>query len=258
MTALEHEFRRILAKLRESYDLAIQAIFTGSGHMLDLWQEFEDATSQTMMFADISHAADLRWKGLRDRLFVPSEFDLEDVIEANPWTWDHVSVTLPVIEERSRMVSEIERVHAESLSQKEEVPYHRLEMMYRNTLGEVINVSEQVELSRPEMHEAFPYSEYHTRDDSRVRRTHSLMQGFVAYRNSDEGRSILSVIRPKNGYNCRCFLLHRAWFEAVKNGWATKPGKPKWDVKWPNSASRHNFETGLFPDPGWQTEKFVA
>jgi hypothetical protein len=58
--------------------------------------------------------------------------------------------------------------------------------------------------------------------------------------------------------NCRCLLRFYAVFEAKLKGWLNADGSPKFIVRWPNAASRANWNDGSFPDKGWHGPKFVA
>ena len=125
--------------------------------------------------------------------------------------------------------------------------------------GDVTQTSQQIELSNPEIGIQFPFAEYRSREDARVRPTHAAMDGFVAVR-SWEG---WEKARPKNGYNCRCLLRFYARFEAIRKGWMTEKGILAFRTRWPQPISLPakdakfrnpivNWENGWFPDPGWQ------
>jgi len=273
MTPSEQWYRELLRRLTGVYEDAVDITVSTEGNVTTPWNDFRDAVAGIFKWADVVQAAKLRWRGRRQKIEVPGvdrkdfdplqhELSIEDVLSSNEWAQTHAQATWPLIEQQATIVAQIEQEFAEKRAaairnDPEAIPLYRLEMLYRNTIGEVLNVSEQVELSTPEINDAFPYSEYKSRDDFRVRSTHRAMHGFIALREG-EGLRVLEIVRPKNGYNCRCYLVHRAWFEAVDRGWAKAIGKPKWELKWPNSAARHNFENGLFPDPGWDRKKFVA
>ena len=225
-----------------------------------VWTSLEKNTGDMLKAGDIAAASKLRYRGIHQRSHMPTAENptVQQVLEENPWLADHAKITHENIDIRARLVAETERVwmvrKGRLLAQDPELPVHRLEMMYRMAIGEVTNIAEQVQLSSPEMASAFPYSRYGTRDDARVRPTHRSMQGFVAHRDWYGW----TIVRPKNGFNCRCYLRHVSWPEAIREGWAKKIGEPRIMVKWPNSAAKRNFEQGFFPDQGWQGPKFVA
>lgn len=182
-----------------------------------------------------------------------NESVLDDVARATPWLGRHQELVNPFIVERAKVVQEIEQTflteRAKSLARvPRSIPIYRVEMLKRNAVGEINEVAKQVQLREPEIGDRFPWAFYDTRDDRRVRPTHKTMQDFVALRTW----AGWGTIRPKNGYNCRCTTIFYTARQGIERGWADAAGKPKFEVKWPNSAAETNYNKGAFPDPGWQ------
>lgn len=218
-------------------------------------EQVASAAAEMLTWVNISAAGRLRWKAVREPVKVPSLriAQLEDV---NPWLKSHMLSTDPLVRRRAVWLAQAERTYLESVkltNPEKAVPDFRAERIRRDTVGEIANVSEQVQLSVPEIGDQFPFAVYHTRDDRRVRPTHAAMDGFIAAR-SWRG---WEKVRPKCGYNCRCYLVFVSWHEAVKRGWI-KNDKLQFETKWPNSAAKRNFNMGVFPDKNWQGPKYWA
>lgn len=50
--------------------------------------------------------------------------------------------------------------------------------------------------------------------------------------------------------NCRCTLRYIAKHEARRLNWLDAQGDPLFEVRWPSSLAKTNYESGAFPDPG--------
>ncbi len=169
----------------------------------------------------------------------------------------------PLREQQLRLLRELEQWYA---AEKVKVQSHggqrngdvldaeQLDNIYHAKRQEIAQVCEQVELIAPGIGRAFPYAEYTTRADARVRPTHAAMHGFVALRSWPGWR----IIRPGNGWGCRCGLVFRTKRQAIQRGWMAADGTPLFEVRWPNAESKANFDAGRFPDEGWHGPKFVA
>lgn len=251
-------YRGFMDRMRNAYFDLVNRIFEDKPTKL-AWRRFERETEETMKAVDFTASAAMRRAANDSRVRVPDPEDsIHQTIHKNRlWYSGHAEISHPYIADVVDRVTQVEKEYyarRADVVKGTDIPNNRLTLMYRNTLGQVKATAEQIELSDPDISQAFPYVEYFTRDDSRVRPTHALMHGLIAFR-TWEG---LSVIRPKNGYNCRCFLIYRSWPHALRKGWAEERGVPKWTVKWPSTKARLAFENGEFPDPGWGEPKFVA
>lgn len=253
--ALKSFFFDRLASLRKSYARMVHS----AAHGRELTTtSFQKNAGDVLKTAGFITAARLRARVDRPEIVIPDRPTVNRIIDANPWLAEHARIAHKLIDHRVEDLTASELKYLEQragiIINNPRVVSVRLEMLYRNVLGQVINDAEQIELSNEHVGTHFPYAEYLTRHDPRVRHTHNLMHGFVALR-SWEG---WSIIRPKNGFNCRCYLIYRTWSQAVDRGWADAPGKPKWEVKWPSAAAKANYESGVFPDPGWHGPKLLS
>jgi SPP1 gp7 family putative phage head morphogenesis protein len=215
-------------------------------------ESFYDAMREAVSFQDLLVASSLRKKATGESVDTKGGFSISNIMKRNPWFAEHRLQLTPLIEERVRNTVEAERQHLNRYAALRKLPnvknvaLARADMMLRHATSEISNVSEQVALSVPEVGASFPFGEYLTRDDRRVRPTHKAMYGFVASRTDP----IWSIIRPPNGFNCRCYVRWIAWPEARKrrlNG-----------LRWPNATSKANFDQQIFPDEGWRGPKIVA
>ena len=132
---------------------------------------------------------------------------------------------------------------------------HRLEMFYRQGVKETATNAEQRQLDDPNISDRYPFVEYVTKDDVRVRPTHALMHGFIASRWDEEGVAMLRIVSPPGGYNCRCVLKLCTVAESRRRGWLSANFVPFFGFKWPNRQAEFNFNHGLFPDKGWGSER---
>jgi hypothetical protein len=230
------------------------------------WDALEHSVRLLLAWADLTAAAKLRFAGTQQRTKWPSDV-LENVIDANQYLQEHVKQSNPIIEFRAKMVRQAECAYLmkRAIAQKHrhtalpsrflpDLAEWRSDRVRRDTVGEIINVSQQIELCDPLVSEMFPFARYLSRDDRRVRPTHQAMHGFIAIRSWDKW----PICRPKNGYGCRCFLRFVARFEAKKMGWLHADGRPRFTTRWPNVLAEKNFELSVFPDPGWHGPKLWA
>lgn len=241
-------FKRLLQDLKRAYMGAYPA--EGSP---EAKYSLQLALSQVVSFSDLLVASSLRRRALGETVNTKGGFTLEALQERNPWIFNHRITMSTLIRTRVEATVSAELEHIERMRKlRAQVPKHvalmRAEMMMRHATGEIAHVSEQVQLSIPEIGGAFPIGEYLTRDDRRVRPTHKAMYGFLAARTHE----IWTVIRPLNGFNCRCFVRWVTKREAKNKGWDSL------EIRWPNSASRRNYEAGVFPDEGWRGPKLMS
>ncbi len=265
MTPADRLYRTLLRDLKIEYGrVVVDVARLGDAVPEDVWHGFTDVLDQSLKLADITAASKLRWRGLHERTIVPDDPTVSSIIEENPWLRQHTQITHPAIEQAARRVADLDadyyikrwkqgKLDPDKIDLKKE-PRYRLEMFRRTTIGDVTQTSQQLELADPRIGLNFPYAEYRSREDPRVRPTHAAMDGFIALR-SWQG---WSRARPKNGYNCRCVLRFYAKFEAIQKGWMDSNGRPQFETRWPNAESRTNWAAELFPDKGWHGPKFVA
>lgn len=272
-TVAENFYRTLIARMRDAYG---NAYVVTEDEQEEAWSVFHRSVLDVYQWADVIGAARMRWRAnkaklvvpeLADRMWRPSDgLSLAKLVQANPWLQRHTSVMTPVVQEQARITAEVERVYkqewkkATSLQAQSgptPVPAHRLVMAYRMTVSQIADNAEQVELAQPEVGMHFPFAEYFSRGDKRVRRTHAQMHGTVCFKRG-EGLAVLRRCMTPAGYNCRCFWQHRTWDDAYGRGWATSPQHPRFEVKWSNSGAKRNYDAGAFPDKDFQYDKFVA
>jgi hypothetical protein len=268
-------FRKMARRYIRIIEETQRAKYTpATGDRYDAWDRFQADIRGLMTQADLMAAQRLRWKATHRRLVIPSGVshrmtpeDVVRIMDANPWLSWHMAQTKPIIESRAQAVRQIEEqfvqrradaFHLQTTGQARpemfKVPIWRLEMHRRNAINTVANISEQVQLSDPEVGAAFPFAENRSRDDRRVRPTHADMDGFVAVRT----HPIWEYIRAPNGFGCRCLWITISFSEAQSRGYLTASGTPKFQIKWPNAKAKSNYENRLFPDPDWQGKRYVA
>lgn len=269
--AAEALYRRTLQDLRRDYSrVVLQVARLGDGVPAEEWSDLRESLAQSLRMADIVAASKIHWRATHQQTIVPDTpgVTIHDVVQENAWLWNHVAQTDPWIQRISGNVTRIEhdyylrrwsdgKLTEQDIFgqiQKGKHPLWRLEMFYRTTLGDVAQTSQELELAKPSVGINFPFAEYRSRDDKRVRPTHADMDGFVALRSWDGW----SRARPKCGYNCRCVMRYIARHEAIAKGWMDKNGKPAFLVRWPTAAAKQNWYDGKFPDKGWWGPKFVA
>lgn len=261
LSPIRDHFGGLLRRLRSDYyDIIASKAARGSVPQ-PLWGEFRKSLTQSLVWSCLASGANVRYKATHQRIVLPDsgEVSLANVLDLNEWTTPHLNAMADRIEDKVALVIDAERRYVDEhgediMDYGPHVPRNRLEMIYRNAVGDLGYIAAQVQLSSPEVGDALPYILYLTKNDKRVRSTHALMHGFIALRTWDGWSSI----RPKNGYNCRCYLRYHTWDDAIRLGWAWSIFKPRWDRKWPNRDAQRNYEDGTFPDPGWNGPKYVA
>lgn len=92
-------------------------------------------------------------------------------------------------------------------------PYHA-ETVFNTNIQTAYNAGRWEMYHAPEVAEAFPYFQYHTVGDDRVRPAHAAMDGFIARR--DDG--VWDEWWPPNGFNCRCTVTAISIEEAEAKG----------------------------------------
>jgi SPP1 gp7 family putative phage head morphogenesis protein len=259
MSVIQQHYYRVLRRLKGTYIDSVRRIVSGRPDNHKLWGDFQGSLLVALQWADLAAAAKLRYKALHQKTIAPHP-SIAMVMELNPWYAEHAEQTMHDISIKAMLVAKNERDYYQKIAKNkrktinERVPEYRIERLYRDNLGEIHQVSQQTQLAIPEIGNSFPFCEYSTREDARVRPTHAAMDRFVAVRTHE----IWRIIRPKNGYNCRCGVIYITRLQAKEKGWIKKNGEYKFDIKWPNSASKKNYEDRLFPDPGWFGPKYVA
>ena len=270
-TVAENFYRTLIARMRDAYG---NAYIAPDDDQEEAWATFHRATLDVYQWADVIGAARMRWRAtkaklvvpeLRDRLWRPSDgLSIAKLVQANPWLHRHAVTMSPIVQEQARITAEVERTYKREWTKATSkptvaatVPAHRLVMAYRMTVSQIADTAEQVELAQPEIGMHFPFAEYFSRGDKRVRRTHAQMHGTVCFKRG-EGLAVLRRCMTPAGYNCRCGWTHRTWADAYSRGWATAPHHARFEVKWSNSGAKRNYESGAFPDKDFQYDKFVA
>ena len=279
MSPSEQTYKAQTVRLRNSYVSALRSERDGFNTM-QAWARFASEMVMTLKWAGMAKAAALRFRATgetvrideqRDPGFDPQALDLGRIIRENPWI-ENLSI---ITDERIRMlvafVVEREQVYARKWAAEERakvktkmdrelIPMHRLESFYRQGVKEITTVSEQVVLAEPEVDDKFPFWEYVTKDDARVRPTHAAAHGLVICRWNDEGIRLLEDVMPPNGWGCRCAGRHMTKFEAIRRGFMGHDYTPGFAYKWSSSQARRNYDIGAFPDRGWGNErnKYVA
>ena len=291
MNPVDRHIRRLMALVAGGYSsLLWHWLNTGMPPYADAWIALGDGVSELMRWVDLSAMADLRYRATGQRIIIPAgggTVTAQAVLATNPTTVDHASATHPIAEWRGREWAKSEQQYAEKLMERrkllaENKPLtgklldYRMRRMRREQLGEIANISEQVELAVPEIGRMFPFTAYYSREDWRVRPTHRAMHGFVAQRKWWGWR----YARPLNGYNCRCYVRHYAIHEAKRFGWLDGNDRPRFETKWPTKAAEANWANGMpyhdngnyyavpkelrspvrvFPDPGiWMLPRAVS
>lgn len=280
MSPAQKQYLRLLDDLLSVYRALSERTARGEHSPLsvDFWRRMEVLSSNVLQWADVMAASMLRVRADKKPTRVPTS-KFADILGENAWFAEHAELSNPVINWRAAQIAATDRIVFEQAAENAKLrarviqptwAEYRVDRFKRDTVGEIVQVSEQIELARPEIGDFFPFVEYLTRDDSRVRPTHSQMQGFVGLRAWDGWK----IIRPKNGWNCRCRLVYRTRQQAIARGWMTQMGHPKFTVLWPSPAARLSYEHGrafasakrwsdvpkpyryqIFPDPGWHGPK---
>jgi len=92
-------------------------------------------------------------------------------------------------------------------------PYHA-RTVFDTNLQTAYNAGRYEMYHAPEVVEAFPYFQYHTVGDDRVRPAHAQMDGFIAKRDDP----LWETWWPPNGFNCRCTVTAISDIEADRDG----------------------------------------
>jgi len=221
----------------------------------DHWLHFQNQLSKWLGWVDLTSASSLRYRALHESTIVPENTtDLITIAHDNPWYFNHRLLSQKIVESRAETIRLIEeatlnrnaRRIQELVRDKGEavLPAYRLERRRREAISSTMNTAEQIQLSIPHIGDKFPLAGYYTRKDDRVRCAHKPMHGFLALRSWPSW----SIVVPPAGFNCRCFIRLWSRFECIDKGYFTKDGTPKFEVKWPNTLARINFEKGIFPE----------
>jgi hypothetical protein len=262
MTGSEH-YKKAWHTLSWFYGVLVNSVAVG-GFMAsaELWGGFGASFESLLTWADILAGNSLRVRaGLPQTRFLSApKITILDIVEANFWIMEQRRVTYPMIQQSVQQAIEDEQkylqdkqriIRKRKLARENYIPAWRLDRMRRSYVSSMSNVSEQLQLRENDISDMFPFAEYLTRDDRRVRPTHALMHRFFAVRNWDGWPTIVNP----NGYNCRCHIRLVARFEAIDRRWMGKSGKIITPIHWPTSLSKINWDSGKFPDPGWDGPK---
>ncbi len=250
------------------------------------WDDLKQSFCDALEWADLIAAERMRFRAIGERVRIPRgpEISYPEIVDINPWVESHVSHTHALIVWRADQTAKIEKQYLEGKAKLAQyagvpvdkiaavVPHYRLDRWRRDEVGEISNVATQVQLAIPEVGDQFPFTELHSREDARVRPAHALADGLIAPRK----HGIWSVIRPRNGFSCRCFTIQLSKRQSIRMGLMSPTGKFLLDdVRWPNDAAKRAYEIGvpyhgqsyqsvpraiaksMFPDAGF-TSKFVA
>lgn len=246
--------------MRQLYWEAVAATIYGDTLQLAKWVLFRDELYKALSSTSVVSASHIRNR-VTDG---PSIEDLESVAQAEsmlPWVSPHLKAVASKLEGQATLTAVAEmnfyRRKSEayrSTGAEVKIAPSRLDMGWRMSSQQVKADAEQVQLADPFVGSQFPIARYVSRGDARVRETHAVMNGFMCYRDWSGYPKILTPA----GWGCRCYIRFFTWREAVSNGWAHAPGKPKWQVMWPNSLAKKNFEGGEFPDKGWEQSGVAA
>lgn len=261
------------------------------------WAALSMTAKETLWWSAIIAGAKLRREATGERTILPPPSGISRtgpagrppsialVISANPWLQEAETVLNPLIEWRRKQFALVESEYLDNLeagraqiAETELLPgelmQYRLRRFKRDSISEVAQASQQAQLAIPIVGAMYPFAEYHSREDWRVRPTHHMMRGLVAQR-VWEGWQWCT---PPCGWNCRCTVRYIARHEARQRGYADKNDVPLFMVKWPNRAAKEHYDTGcefhetseyrgfpreirenVFPDLGpWMMGKDVA
>lgn len=218
------------------------------------WEELSGFLKKTIHGAGIVSAGKLRRRAGREFLF---QENITRMIEKNPW---YVSAAkesglLDFADRMSAFVVDRERTYYSrraALFRADSSLSVTIEVRLRSIVNMLVGESQQI--AEQSVATDFMFFEYVSHEDVRVRPTHKAMNRFVAAATWPGW----AVIRPLNGFRCRCRLRYITKTQARQRDWLLKNGSPRFDVKWPNTMSRRNYENGIFPDPGWEGPKFMA
>jgi len=92
-------------------------------------------------------------------------------------------------------------------------PYHA-ETVFNTNVQTAYNAGRWEMYHAPEVAEVFPFFQYHTVGDDRVRPAHAAMDGFIARRDDP----VWDEWWPPNGFNCRCTVTAISIEEAEAKG----------------------------------------
>ncbi len=251
-----------LPGMRDAYWDAIWATIYGKSRdeQDDAWQKFQDALLDSLRAVDLVSAERLRYRAGMSPLTASAMADMEMAVRLHPWAGLHAERTEHRLEDRAEMVAKAERdFYHESreklaAQQPGAVPVNRMQRAWRMSQWQVRADAEQITLADPVVGGQFPAVEYRTRDDSRVRETHALMNKFRCARSWEHYDRVI----PPAGFGCRCSVVPLSWHELITIGLATRDHRLKFQVRWPSEKARRNFDRGIFPDEGFQHKRIAA
>jgi hypothetical protein len=227
------------------------------------WKKLENAVAAALEYSAFAAADDLR-----QRVGLPAAkkatAPMEPIAAVNPWVASHRTVLKGLAAQMAAdavllvMEAVIELRYALGLIEAILEDPAKWERYLRHEESTMRNHAEQVELAKPEIGAQFPFAQYVTMRDERVRDRkdyrHRPFEGLVAARSW----SGWPKCRPPNGHNCRCGVRYVTRIEAKARGWLDKQGNPTFTVKWPSAQAKRYFESGEFPDKGFHGPKFWA
>ncbi len=147
---------------------------------------------------------------LRPKFFTVSRIEALDVIA------DVHRALYRALEEGKTLTQFQEEFDPEALSSLSD---HHLETVFRTNIQTAYYAGYREALSDPGMAQEFPYLQYITAGDDRVRPAHAAMDGYVAPINDP----IWKEWFPPNGFNCRCDVIAISRAEAVSRGLTVGP-----------------------------------
>ena len=259
--------------------LATTWVRTGKCPPLAAWLKLERRAASLMWWFAFDAAANLLHRAGQPRLVIPKgeTLTISDLIRANPqarqllknareqafnlakeWRKGEQKQTEMLVS-RHRVAPSAEPTKGEVARRRVFQPFdaklfnksidYRVRRFRRDRASRMVAAAEYELLQEPAVRDAFPFAEFLTRDDARVRPTHAVMHGFVALVTHD----IWQYICPSCGYNCRCYRILRTRNESIQRGWMTADGKPAFAINWPNETAQANYRRGLpyhdNPDP---------
>jgi hypothetical protein len=241
MTVLEQHYRAELKRLGARFTESVQR---------QRWSSFRADLEDLMAKADLVHAASVHRRATGQGLHIVKPVSLDNLWRYNDWTDSHSRSTGPTIRRLIGEMVDREIAFWRTHTPNKERVASRLQRMHRNLVPRVRILAQQTQLSDPYFVEQLPVWEYRSACKATSRATHCAMSRFVAHWTWEGWKIVL----PPNGWNCLCWVMYHPRNACIHRGWL-KDDRPTFRVHWPNSAARRNYESGDFPDPGWDDPK---
>lgn len=264
MTPTEYTYRQAVKTMREKHlDLTAMGRaglekFPGESFTYE-FHLFAEALKESTQWAEIFSISKTRYAATGAKNKHPEaeagKVSIAKFLKLNPEVAKHVRS-----DEVSRRIREAVKIERKWFKQKAkklspEMVLHaskvRMTLIMRNLINGVRQDSFWLTLNEPGVLENVAYVEYFSAHLPTSRPTHIAMSGFLATPTWKGWHKC----RPLTGFNCRCTCAIVTFDDARERGLLTKDGATKFVFRWPNSASRRNFENKTFPDPGWEGPK---